>query len=221
MTERRQLFDEWAGTYDNELAVWGEDFPFGRRDAVVGRVVFEVLQARPHVVADLGCGTGVVLARLAAADPGLTLWGVDFSPAMLSKAREAVPQAQFMEADLTDPRLVAELPALDGAASAYVLHELRDEQKVALIAGLLCGPVRQDGVVVVGDIGFRDEASLEAVRTDQPFWDDNEYPWVAGRMLPLLEGAGVAARWEQLGPFAGVLVAMRPATTYTGSMGGT
>ena len=50
-------------------------------------------------VLELGCGSGQILAALTAV-PSLT--GVDRSPQMLSRARERVPRARLIEADMAD-----------------------------------------------------------------------------------------------------------------------
>ncbi len=53
----------------------------------------------PSVVVDLGCGPGTVTGLLRARFPEATLIGVDGSPAMLERARAAVPGARFVAAD--------------------------------------------------------------------------------------------------------------------------
>ncbi|MGC8475005.1 MAG: methyltransferase domain-containing protein [Acetobacteraceae bacterium] len=55
--------------------------------------------AAPAVVVDLGCGPGTVTGLLQARFPRATLIGVDRSPAMLERARAAVPGARFVAAD--------------------------------------------------------------------------------------------------------------------------
>ncbi len=210
LSERVALFDEWAATYDDDVASLDGQYPFAERGRVLDLVVDRVLATRPRVAADLGCGTGTILARIAAARPGIALVGVDFSPAMLARARQKVPQARFIEADVASDGWAAGMPSLDAVVSTYALHELPDDRKVAVIAGLLRDAMGRTGIVVIGDIGFPDEASLAAVRAAEPHWDDDEYPWVAANVLPMLERAGVVARWEQVGRCAGVLSASVP-----------
>ncbi len=48
---------------------------------------------------ELGCGTGTILAGLGSFE---SLTGIDRSPEMLSIAREKVPQARLIEADIAD-----------------------------------------------------------------------------------------------------------------------
>ncbi|MFP2505155.1 trans-aconitate 2-methyltransferase [Buttiauxella gaviniae] len=52
-------------------------------------------------IADLGCGPGNSTALLHQAFPNATVTGIDSSPAMLEKARAALPTCQFEQADVT------------------------------------------------------------------------------------------------------------------------
>lgn len=52
-------------------------------------------------IADLGCGPGNSTALLHQAFPNATVTGIDSSPAMLEKARTALPNCQFEQADVT------------------------------------------------------------------------------------------------------------------------
>jgi trans-aconitate 2-methyltransferase len=54
----------------------------------------------PELVYDLGCGPGNSTAVLHEAYPEARLVGLDNSKAMLAKARDVLPQVQFMEGDL-------------------------------------------------------------------------------------------------------------------------
>ncbi len=54
----------------------------------------------PELVYDLGCGPGNSTALLQEAYPKATVVGLDTSAAMLAKARNDLPQVQFLEADI-------------------------------------------------------------------------------------------------------------------------
>ncbi len=54
----------------------------------------------PELVYDLGCGPGNSTALLREAYPNARMVGIDTSHSMLAKAREALPQIQFIEGDL-------------------------------------------------------------------------------------------------------------------------
>lgn len=51
-------------------------------------------------VADLGCGPGNSTALLNQRWPAARITGIDSSPAMIAEARSALPDCQFVEADI-------------------------------------------------------------------------------------------------------------------------
>src|SRR5580692_9369701 len=55
---------------------------------------------KPRRVVDLGCGPGNSTALLVERFPQSEVIGLDSSPDMLRKARERLPQCQFIEADI-------------------------------------------------------------------------------------------------------------------------
>lgn len=78
---------------------------------------------------DLGCGGGQVTRLLAERYPGAALTGLDTSPAMLDRARSAVPGARFRLADIGRERPV---PGADLVVSNAALHWLPDHDRVLL-----------------------------------------------------------------------------------------
>ncbi|BAZ31082.1 type 11 methyltransferase [Cylindrospermum sp. NIES-4074] len=81
ITDKKQLFDRWAPSYD-----W--TFPSFIYQAIHKRLLTKVeLPAQANVL-DLGCGTGRLLDRLATQFPNLRGTGLDFSSQMLRVARQ-------------------------------------------------------------------------------------------------------------------------------------
>lgn len=90
-------YASWAPSYDE---------PGNQLIELEQPVVREILDGLPRGVAlDAACGTGRHTAYLASL--GHTVIGVDTSAAMLERAREKVPDAEFHEADLHDLPLPA------------------------------------------------------------------------------------------------------------------
>lgn len=90
----------------------------------------------PGELVDLGCGTGVVGAALAARFPGRRLTGVDASPAMLTEAGATGLYDRLIKADVAvwSPEVP---PAL--VFSNAVLHWLPDHPALLpRLAGVLC-----------------------------------------------------------------------------------
>jgi tRNA (cmo5U34)-methyltransferase len=103
-------------------------------DAFYGTAVdaLTMLGRPPRRVLDLGAGTGMLAARVAAAHPGVALVLTDGAPAMLEQARATLgPDAELHVADLEDP-----LPAgpFDAVVSALAIHHLDDAAKRDLFA---------------------------------------------------------------------------------------
>ena len=113
----RDGYDRWALVYDhdaNPLPALEE--PYVR--AALGDV-------RGLDVVDLGCGTGRHTAWLAEAGAGVT--ALDFSAAMLARARRKVPAAavRFLVHDLHQPWPLGDA-SFDAAVCGLVLEHLRD-----------------------------------------------------------------------------------------------
>jgi ubiquinone/menaquinone biosynthesis C-methylase UbiE len=90
---KRWFFDAWSRIYDTRLIQRATYRPV--HDAVVA-----ALQAHPpRRVLDLGCGTGQLAERIAAALPRVRIVGCDFSAGMLAAARARVRRAAWAQAD--------------------------------------------------------------------------------------------------------------------------
>lgn len=72
------------------------------RGRPMGDLLARVGATGPRTVVDLGCGPGNLTALLARRWPGARVAGVDSSPAMVARARDAEPGLTFEEADLRD-----------------------------------------------------------------------------------------------------------------------
>jgi tRNA (cmo5U34)-methyltransferase len=150
-------------------------------DAFYGTAVdaLTMLGRPPRRVLDLGAGTGMLTARVAAAHPAAELVLVDGSPAMLEQARATLgDRAEIHVADLADP-----LPPgpFDAVVSALAIHHLDDPGKQVLFArvraALAPGGVFVNAEQVAGptpcfDRRYREwhEASARAAGSDDAEW---------------------------------------------------
>ncbi|HJN77380.1 MAG TPA: metalloregulator ArsR/SmtB family transcription factor [Myxococcota bacterium] len=140
----------------------GEDF-FGRhasrwdalREDLFGHdfVLPTLLSLLPRelVVADLGCGTGAMLACLGS----LRVIGVDREPAMLDEARKRVPEADLRCGRLDD--LPIEEDELDAALLVLVLHHVED---LSGVFSELARVLRGGGRAIVLDMVEHDRAEF-------------------------------------------------------------
>ena len=146
-------------------------------------------------VLDVGCGTGKQLERFAA--EGAAVAGVDTSPAMLGRAREAL-------GDRADLRLVDAqcLPfpdaSFDIVTATLVVHELTPEARAAVAAEML-RVLSADGALVIVDFHV---GPLRGLR-GRLMRGASVIAELVGRHLKrsraFLAGGGVPALAEQLG----------------------
>jgi SAM-dependent methyltransferase len=97
--------------------------------------LLELVPSAPTRVLDLGTGDGRLLALVRTARPGVAGVAVDFSPAMLERARArfaADSDVEVLEHDLDDP--LPDLGSFDLVVSSFAIHHVDDHRKCALYA---------------------------------------------------------------------------------------
>jgi SAM-dependent methyltransferase len=94
-------------------------------------------------VIDLGCGAGVPMTRALAAERHVT--GVDISARQIELARAAVPEATFVQADMTALDLAPE--SLDAVVAFYSLTHIPRADLPDLLAAVH-GWLRPGGVLI-------------------------------------------------------------------------
>ncbi len=80
----RERFDRWSSSYDSRRS----RLFFGRLHRRLAPLLAVEDDER---VLDVGCGTGNLAVSLALDHPGASVNGIDFSPGMISAAREKLP----------------------------------------------------------------------------------------------------------------------------------
>lgn len=168
-------FDSWAGSYDGDVRASAESYPFAGYDALMDEICARVCRRPGGRVLDLGCGTGLLAARLAAA--GCSVTGLDFSDEMLAEARRRAGGAEFRQWDFSRG-LPGDLAGkYDFVTCTYAIHHLSTEQMLRLLREALY-VLRPGGEVLVGDVAFETRGELSACRAGAGgLWDDEEnYP---------------------------------------------
>lgn len=195
-------FDDWAESYDQDVLA-DSAFPFTGYADVLDSVL-ALAQAEPGMrVLDLGTGTAN-LAQLFH-QHGCQLWCSDFSAEMLAIARQKLPQAVFVQADLLADWPAALAGPFERIISAYVFHHFTLPVKIDLLheAARRLSP---GGRMVLADIAFQDHAGLEAARQAAgDAWEEEHY-WVAEEARPALQAAGFTASYRQVSACGGIFV---------------
>jgi SAM-dependent methyltransferase len=182
-------FDELAAVYDDTLPAHVVEHYLRKRTRYV-------LEHCPRGTAlDVGCGTGALAARLAAA--GYDMAGADPSPGMLAVLRERTSQVDAVEAPGTA------LPFPDGrfdvVLTVAALHHIADPDDVRRTLAEMVRVARPGGRVLVWDHNPRNPywGRLMA-RVPQDTGDERLIP--EREVLAGLRGAGAEIlRSEQLG----------------------
>jgi putative AdoMet-dependent methyltransferase len=199
--DQSTLFDNWADYYNWSVRQGG--FPFDGYEQVLDEIVRDARVDAGMTVLDLGIGTGNLAARLA--ERCCRLWGLDFSSAMLSKARAALPEVTLVQAGLQDKWPSALDRRFDRIVSAYALHHLDLAGKVALLVKLTGKHLAPAGRIVVGDIAFptakdREEAHQRLIGQ----WDNDEFYWAADETAVACRHVGLESRYTQVSSCGGV-----------------
>lgn len=193
-------FDEWAATYD-ETVLENRPFPFDGYQQVLETILHHAQPQPGQAILDVGTGTGNL--ALLFAQKGCQVTGLDFSAAMLEKARQKLPNATFFLHDLRQPLPQAWHPPFDYIVSAYVFHHFELEQKIHLCKQLIQGHLAPKGRLLIGDISFPNRIAQEKFKQGIPTWEE-EFYWLADEALASFQNAGLQADYTQISPCAGV-----------------
>ncbi len=172
-------FDLWADGYDENVQLTDEDdrYPFAGYKEILGSIYQTITKRENAVVLDIGFGTGTLSAKLY--ENGCTIYGQDFSEKMIETASLKMPDAHLYQGDFSTG-LVEPLKKqkYDFIVATYSLHHLTDEQKIVFLNELY-GLLKEDGMILIGDVTFETRTRLDACRQEEgDSWDDEEMYFV-------------------------------------------
>jgi SAM-dependent methyltransferase len=121
-----------------------------QKDNLLFEFFVENLPERAEVL-DLGCGTGVPIAKLLS-DNGFRVTGVDRSANLLDKARENVPAADFQRAEMEDYQMAG---AYDGVVLWDALFHLPRAEHRPVLAKI-SGSLKPGGSLILSSGGSRE-----------------------------------------------------------------
>ncbi|HQN68797.1 MAG TPA: class I SAM-dependent methyltransferase [Anaerolineaceae bacterium] len=198
------FFDRWSLEYDDDVIACDEAnlYPFaGYRRTLES--LLDAIKAKPGAkVLDLGFGTAKLTQKLY--DAGYEISGLDFSPEMCRIAQEKMPKAQLICFDFAQGLPTAFKDArFDIIVSSYAFHHVPDSLKPARIVEWY-DALNPGGMILIGDVAFLNEQSLELSRSDAgDEWDEDEDYMVFSFLQP--EIAHLSPKYEQISYCAGIL----------------
>jgi putative AdoMet-dependent methyltransferase len=200
-------FDGWAVHYDQSV-LNTQSFPFTGYKTVLDKVV-KLTDAQPGMsILDLGTGTGNLAVRFEIM--GCEVWGTDFSPAMLDKARLKLSHAHLFQVDLRGIWPPEMNRRFDHIVSAYVFHHFEFALKAQLIKKLVNQHLMSGGRLLLADIAFESQAALEVVkRSAGDEWED-EFYWLADETVSELAEANLRAVFYKISPCGGIFEITEP-----------
>lgn len=200
--ETRQLFDQWASSYDHDVAVAAG--PLHGYTGSLAQAAVLVPVAAGDLMLDLGIGTGSFAALLA--ERGAIITGLDPSVAMLAQCQNHFPQFQLAVGGF------GPLPFAPGrfaaVVSSFAGHEVPPAERLA--AWCEVGRVlRPGGTFTLLDILFASPQALVQARTQYAAtWDPTEHYALVGELDEQLRTAGFTPlRWQQTAALHWVVVA--------------
>lgn len=202
VTDRSNLFDDWANSYDSSLSA-PTGFPFDGYGRVLDEVV-RLADVRPQSrILDLGIGTGNLAARFVR--ESCLVWGIDFSAEMLDRARAKLPQVHLVQADLLGEWPAELAQPFDHVVSAYVLHEFDLATRLELLRRIAAHHLSPAGCILVADIAFPSvSARADAFRLWADRWDEDEHYWAADETAAACEQAGLRVGYQQVSSCGGI-----------------
>jgi len=202
----RNLFDKWAADYDASIARSSNDFPFIGYYDVLTAVVEAAAPKEGMRVLDVGIGTGALARRLR--EKGCVIYGVDFSPEMLKKAKLNIPDGNFDISDVPEDHL-GKFSSLrfDRVVSSYFLHHFDPASQLEFINRIIEDNLNPGGSLVIADIGFATEVDLQSGFEEfRNSWESDEYYLCGENMVKQLAKDGVSAEYRQISACAGILI---------------
>lgn len=198
-------FDRWSARYDRSLF----QPLFFRR---VHAQVLAALGVEPgERILDVGCGTGVLAARIQAL--GATVTGVDPAPGMISQARRSRRTRGHLEFHVA---AAENLPfpdaAFDAVVSAASMHHWSDPARGLREVSRVLRPVGRLVLADVGSLGAGGDL-LRRLRRIDPH---HHHGWNLQELAGLLDGADLVKAEAKIVRILGSRIVVARAARYPG-----
>lgn len=171
----KKLFNEWAYTYNDSILRSEQDqtYPFYGY-GLIQRYIHDIIHPDESAnILEMGIGTGMMTKSLYNQNRSIT--GVDFSEEMIKKAKEIMPNNQYINSDFFQA-----VPLLSGRQFDYILfsysiHHLKPTKQKELLQSL-SNYLTNDGVIIIGDVMTENKHEMMTLMNNyKESWDEDEY----------------------------------------------
>lgn len=132
------MYNEFADVYDSLIDTDYEKFVSYYKE------IFTSFNIKPHLVADLGCGTGTLCALMQ--KEGFDMIGIDASPEMLSVAKRKYNDILFLNQSVCDFELYGTVDA--AISSLDVINYLTEKEDVLKLFLLIKNYLNPGGIYI-------------------------------------------------------------------------
>lgn len=175
MSDQKQIFENWAETYDNFVLENHNSFPFKGYLELVDEIIKTI---EPNsTILDLGIGTGYIASKLQI-ELNCKINGLDLSEKMVQIAKNRVKESLIVQMDFTNYQ------SFDWSIfqtktnyifGTYFFHHFTDHKKIEIIE-FLFDRFGKETKILIGDIGFLNSTLLiEKKEQLKNEWDETEY----------------------------------------------
>jgi SAM-dependent methyltransferase len=141
VTDPKDIVERGYDTIADRFGAWRAAISGSPDEEWLGELLSRL--AAPATVLELGCGQGIAARRILEA--GHRYLGVDISAEQLRRARELVPDAEFLRADLTTVSFDRE--SVDAVLALYVFGHL-PHRELAEVVHRIAGWLRPGGYLL-------------------------------------------------------------------------
>lgn len=175
MIDQKQLFEDWAESYDKFVIGNCHSFPFKGYSELLDDIL-EIIEPNSTIL-DLGIGTGYIANKIQI-ELNCKIFGIDLSEKMVEIAKNRVKDSMVFQMDFNNYQNY-DWTIFDSKINyiigTYFFHHFTDEKKIEIIE-FLFNKFGNETKIIIGDIGFLN-SNLLLQKKDQlkKDWDDSEF----------------------------------------------
>ncbi|TFB21813.1 class I SAM-dependent methyltransferase [Filobacillus milosensis] len=193
--ETKNLFNEWAQTYDRDLE--NASGPLLGYEASLA-LSKELLTIKENAkLLDIGIGTGAFASLLSREDT--KVWGVDLSEKMIDECQNKHHEYRLEVGTFNEPNVDT---SFDYIVSSFCFHEVLPNERLNAL-NVSFDLLEKNGKLFMLDIMFASQQAMDdGKKAIGEYWDPTEdYPIISELDVMLRDTGFENVRWFQTGPY--------------------